>query len=77
MRSDREVWNDAKRQEPFSKPAERYAWMDQWCSRCEHEWDCTLIVTEFNGRTPAEWIHQQGGSPAERYVCTEFAEAGS
>ena len=75
MRTDHEVWSDAKRQQPFSNDRDSYAWMEHWCARCEYEMDCTVIVVGTSGRTPSEWVAQPGAPREDAYRCTEFLPA--
>jgi hypothetical protein len=72
MRSDHEVWGDAARVMPFSNADEGYLWMEKWCSNCDNEMDCPVIVVGVAGRTPAEWLRQRDTGPEDQYRCTEF-----
>lgn len=66
---------------PFSNSTEGYAWIENWCDRCIHdkparedryEDACQILTLSLIGKTPGEWLRQDGFRLGDQYHCIEF-----
>ena len=66
---------------PFSNGTEGMCWQENWCDRCIHDKPfrdddpgngCPLLMVAFLGKTPSEWMRQEGNYLGDKYHCIEF-----
>lgn len=77
MRAYDEIDKDARDGSPFSNSTSGEMWMSRWCHRCANDSPemvdrgegCPLILVALCGRTPVEWLEQEG---IQDYHCIEF-----
>lgn len=67
----------------FSNGTEGYAWIANWCDRCIHdkparedryEDACQILILSLIGKTPGEWLRQDGFRLGDQYHCIEFRD---
>lgn len=78
-----EAFARAREMSPFSNGTEGYAWMENNCERCIHDrphrdgtdpQGCPLILVALMGRTPIEWMQQDGHRLGDQYHCLYFRD---
>jgi hypothetical protein len=82
MRSYDEAYAAARDEPAFSNGTEGEAWTENWCERCVHDSPelvdrgegCPLIMVALMGRTPGEWLRQEGFRLGDQYRCVEFRD---
>lgn len=59
------LYEEARREAPFSNGSQGYGWMAANCDRCIHDKDaregdgiggCPLVLVALMGRTPIQWL---------------------
>lgn len=83
MRTFEEMDRDARPGSPFSNSTEGECWTANWCDRCVHDkafregkasTGCDLMLIALCGKTPAEWMRQDGFRLGDQYHCIEFRD---
>lgn len=84
MRTPDEIERDARDGSPFSNGTSGEIWMHNWCQKpCAHDGPfqrgetdegCPLILLALTGKTPIEWLEQDG---SQDYHCIEFRDESS
>jgi hypothetical protein len=83
MRTFEEMDRDAREGSPFSNGTEGECWTANWCGRCVHDkafregkasTGCDLMLIALCGKTPVEWMRQDGHRLGDQYHCIEFRD---